>query len=126
MYGLGKDIYLISLMVFLVSDMILLVLFFYGSKFNQSSSICVFFIYFMSAKNIKWMFITLTSIILSFSSTGIIILSIIIFINYLDKISIKLTIFFVMTILFMTLIYIVFIQSNLGLMKINWITFRKE
>jgi hypothetical protein len=57
----------------------------------------------MSAKNIKWMFITLTSIILSFSSTGIIILSIIIFINYLDKISI----FFVMTILFMTLIYIV-------------------
>ena len=126
MYGLGKDIYLISLMVFLVSDMILLVLFFYGSKFNQSSSICVFFIYFMSAKNIKWMFITLTSIILSFSSTGIIILSIIIFINYLDKISIKLTIFFVMTILLLTLIYIVFIQSNLGLMKINWITFRKE
>ena len=76
-----------------------------------------FLVYFMSFNNIKFILLTLITIVLSFSTTGMFIAFIIITIYYCNKITLKGILIFIILILTIIILYYFYIQSNQNIME---------
>lgn len=80
-----------------------------------------FLVYFLDKKQNLWIFLTLTAIVASFSSTGMLIAFIILIIIYVNKINFKLILFTLIFLLVVVLLYVYLIQENQEIMRmINW------
>lgn len=80
-----------------------------------------FLIYFMDKREKIWIFITLVTILLSFSTTGMLIAFIVILIYYFNKISFKMIFYSFLVFVVLLLLYINFIQNNKDIMAmIQW------
>jgi O-antigen ligase len=80
-----------------------------------------FLVYFMDKRQNIWILITLLTILLSFSTTGMIIAFILFGIFYIDKISLKKIFYLVLLFIVIVIIFSIYIQNNQEIMAmIEW------